>query len=125
MNLMSDRSDEQSIFAFKTLPTSPKFNTSDENSVVNKGGVYEYLERQYKVHWEKERVERIKKSGNTYRYWDFKEDQDLMLLDTNHRNINEKKTYKLKRKTKELENKHYIVQDISKWQPIGGKEKWK
>ena len=34
MNLMSDRSDEQSIFAFKTLPTSRKFNTSDENSVV-------------------------------------------------------------------------------------------
>jgi hypothetical protein len=36
-------------------------------SVIDSSGVYQFLERQYKVHCEKERVSRLKQTGYTYR----------------------------------------------------------
>ena len=94
------------MFSMKEPPTSPKFNSVNEKSVVENSGVYEFLERQYKVHWEKERVNRIRESGNTYRYWDFKNEEDLMLLDTSHRDINEKSHNKSRKGSKIFKNKN-------------------
>lgn len=57
-----------------TFLTSKYENTS----VVDNSGVYEFLERQYKVHWEKERVSRLKQTGYTYRKWDFVDSPELL-----------------------------------------------
>jgi uncharacterized Zn finger protein (UPF0148 family) len=55
---------------FRQKPSRTPDKIEEEKSVVDSKGVYEYLERQYKAHYEKERVRRIREKGYTYRQID-------------------------------------------------------
>lgn len=67
-----------SIFEDRSNRSTFLTSKYENKSVVDTSGVYEFLERQYKVHWEKERVSRLKQTGYTYRKWDFLDSPELL-----------------------------------------------
>ncbi|CAI2364382.1 unnamed protein product [Moneuplotes crassus] len=91
--------------AFSQTMASPRIRPYDSHtvddsvSVIESSGVYQYLERQYRAHLEKERVNKLKDSGFTYRKCDFKDFPELFPQD-NKLPIKNKPPKKTKKKTK-------------------------